>query len=151
MSSTIRSVAVCALVVSLASSSWAGSREAALLETPGRVSVALQQYVVQQTPSLSIHFSGFHDTRCPADVPCAWAGEARAFFWISGAGIRPQVLTLPWDGGHQPAKHTQKVGPFRFYLVSLEPRPLHHGDVNPLDYTAVLDVSTVGEPVPVER
>jgi hypothetical protein len=122
---------------------------AAELETPGRVRLVLQQSAQQKAPALSMHFSGYHDTRCPSDVQCAWAGEARAFFWVSGAGIQPQVLVLPWDGSGQPSRVTQRLGPFRFTLVSLEPRPLMNGTVNPADVTAVLEV--VAEPAPPAR
>lgn len=111
------------------------------LETPGRVRLALQQHAEQEAPALAIHFAGYRDTRCPSDVQCAWSGEAQAIFWVSGAGIAPQVLVLPWDGSGQPARATQRLGPFRFTLVSLEPRPLVHGTVNPADYVAVLDVA----------
>lgn len=122
---------------------------AAELATPGRVRLVLQQSAQQKAPALSIHFSGYRDTRCPSDAQCAWVGEARAFFWVSGAGIAPQVLVLPWDGSGQPARVTQRLGPFRFTLVSLEPRPLMNGPVNPADVTAVLDVAA--EPAPPVR
>lgn len=114
------------------------------LDTPGRVRLVLQQHAQQKVPALSVHFSGYLDTRCPSDVQCAWAGEARAFFWVSGAGIQPQVLVLPWDGSGQPARAMQRLGPFRFTLVSLEPRPLMNRTVNPADVTATLEV--VAEP-----
>lgn len=119
------------------------------LETPGRVRLVLQQHAQQKAPALSIHFAGYRDTRCPSDATCAWAGEAQAFFWVSGAGIRPQVLVLPWDGSGQPGRATQRLGPFRFTLVSLEPRPLMNGTVNPADYVAELAV--VADPAPPAR
>ncbi len=132
-------IGVGALALGLATLAGA-SQPLVTLETPGRVRLALQQHAQQKAPALSIHFAGYRDTRCPSDVQCAWAGEARAFFWVSGAGIPPQVLVLPWDGSGQPGRATQRLGPFRFTLVSLEPRPLANGTVNPADYVAVLAV-----------
>lgn len=119
---------------------------AAELEIPGRVRLVQQQSAQQKAPALSIHFSRYRDTRCPSDVQCAWAGEARAFFWGSGAGIQLQVLVLPWDGSGQPARATQRLGPFRFTLVSLEPSPQMNGTVNPADVTAVLEVAAAPPP-----
>ncbi len=119
----------------------ARSASTAAVSNEETVALALQQRVNLAESKLNVHFVGYRDDRCPSDVQCAWAGEARAFFWVSGAGLKPQVLTLSWDGSAQPERHSQRVGAFRFYLRSLEPRPLQAGGVVPTEYKAVLQVS----------
>lgn len=140
--SRLRDVVSGALLWLAAAVAGAGT-PAVVFETPGRVPLALQQVAVQKNPALTIHFSGYHDQRCPADVQCAWAGEAQAFFWVTGQGIRPQLLALPWGGSGLHDRNARRLGMFRFALVSLEPRPLTNGEVNPADYTAVLAVDVL--------
>lgn len=132
-------------LVFLTATAASAAMPAVAFETPGRVKLALQQIAVQKSPALTIHFSGYRDQRCPADVQCAWAGEAQAFFWVAGQGIKPQVLALPlpWNGSGLDDRSAQRLGMFRFALVSLEPRPLMNGEVNPADYTAVLAVEVL--------
>ena len=144
--SSLRRLCFGALVFLAAAAAAAGT-PAVVFETPGRVQLALQQIAVQKSPALTIHFSGYHDQRCPADVQCISAGEAQAFFWVAGQGIQPQVLALPWNGSGQYERGAQRLGMFRFALVSLEPRPLMNGEVNPADYMAVLAVE-VGPTAP---
>ena len=86
----------------------------------------------------AVQFVGYADTRCPSDVTCAWAGEARAFFWLTGGGLKPQVITLAWNGCARHDTGPLRTGPWLWCLVSLEPRPLVNGRVNPADYQAVL-------------
>lgn len=104
------------------------------------VTLSLQERTNLDASKLSIHFVGYRDDRCPSDVQCAWAGEARAFFWVSGSGIKPQILTLLSDDSPQPNQNTRQIGAYRFYLRSLEPRPRHDGSVIPSKYKAVLQV-----------
>lgn len=88
---------------------------------------------------LHLHFSGYHDARCPADVRCAMAGEARAFFWIQGTNIKPQLMSLPWRAGIPGWKGAVAIGKYEFALRSLEPRPLSSRIVPPADYRAVVE------------
>jgi hypothetical protein len=87
-----------------------------------------------------LHFCGYHDARCPSDVRCGVAGEATALFWLVGAHIKPQVLSLPWTGGAQDWRHAVRVGNREFVLRSLEPRPMQSRAVSPSEYTAVVEV-----------
>jgi hypothetical protein len=105
------------------------------------VTLAFQERSRLFDSKLNVHFVGYRDDRCPSNVQCVWAGEAQAFFWVSGDDFKPQVVTVTWDGSLQPDKFSQRVGPYLFYLLSLEPRPIHGGKVNPQNYKAVLQVS----------
>jgi hypothetical protein len=138
MNPHLPSVLVTLLLATLHAPALPGSSGAAPAEQT--LTLALQQRASLADAKLSIHFVGYRDDRCPSDVQCAWAGEARAFFWVSGDGLQPQVLTLPWDGSAQPDKHTQRIGSHRFYLRSLEPRPLQAGKIAPGEYRAVLQI-----------
>jgi hypothetical protein len=104
------------------------------------VSLKLQERASVDGLNLNIHFVGYRDERCPSDVQCVWAGEAQAFFWMSGAGQKPQIVALRWDGAAQPLKHTVRFGPYSLYLRSLEPRPVQASPVSPGAYRAVLQV-----------
>ena len=87
-----------------------------------------------------LHFSGYHDTRCPSDVQCGVAGEATAIFWLVGSHMKPQVISLPWRGGAQDWRHSVRVGNREFVLRSLEPRPMQSRSVSPSEYKAVVEV-----------
>lgn len=127
----------------LATPALAAGQPAVVFNAPGQVKLGLQQQAVQKSPALTIHFSGYRDERCPADVQCVWAGEAQAFFWVTGPGFEPQALVLPWSGAGLMDRGAKRLGNYRFALVSLEPRPLANGAVNPADYTAVLAVDVM--------
>lgn len=104
------------------------------------LTLSLQERTNLPDPKLAIHFVGYQDDRCPADVVCISAGEARAFFWVVGEGVKPQVVTLPWSGSDQTNQSPVRVGKNQFMLQSLEPRPLQAGKVTPGEYKAVLQV-----------
>jgi hypothetical protein len=101
----------------------------------------LQDRAAVPGSTLDVHFVGYRDSRCPADLQCAWSGEASAFFWLTGGGIKPQIIAVPWDGSGQPDRHSTRVGPYRFYMQSLEPRPQHAIKVDPGQYKAVIKIS----------
>lgn len=107
-----------------------------------RLSMRFQELVPRtSSDEVHLHFSGYHDTRCPSDVECAWAGEAYAFFWLTGRGIKPQVLSLPWSGNASVnSRHPVRVGNYEFTMRSLEPRPMVNRVVSPTQYKAVVEV-----------
>lgn len=106
-----------------------------------RLTLNLQDRATVPGSTLEVHFVGYRDSRCPTDLQCVWAGEASAFFWLTGGGLKPQVVVVPWDGSGQPARYSKRVGPYRFYMRSLEPRPNHANKVGPGEYKAVLDIT----------
>lgn len=100
------------------------------------------QQLVPASPNAEfrLHFSGYYDARCPGDSLCVTAGEAFAFFWLTGTNIEPQVLSLPWSGREADWQQSVQVGKYRFALRSLEPHRSHRNPVAPSDYVAVVEV-----------
>ncbi|WP_137937575.1 hypothetical protein [Chitinivorax sp. B] len=107
---------------------------------PATLTMRFQASMPPAPNDFQLQFVGYQDTRCPADVVCAVAGEAQAIFWLTGARIRPQLIALHWNGGEPNWRLAVRAAGREFLLRSLEPRPLINGTVNPADYTAVVDV-----------
>ncbi|AKJ27146.1 hypothetical protein AAW51_0455 [Caldimonas brevitalea] len=107
---------------------------------PRELSMGFQEAAPPAPGAFQLKFVGYHDTRCPSDVQCAVAGEARAFFWLTGENIKPQVVVLPWSGGEQGWKHAARAGAYEIRLLSLEPRPMLSRPVAPTEYKAVVAV-----------
>ncbi len=127
---------VCASVLGTA----AVAQSSASTFEPRELTLGLQESAPPAPTELQVQFVGYRDTRCPSNVQCGVAGEAWAFFWLTGAYVRPQVVTLPWSGGEKGWRHAVRVGTYELALFSLEPRPLHGGSVNPSEYRAVVAV-----------
>ncbi|HEY1035352.1 MAG TPA: hypothetical protein VGE09_10245 [Pseudoxanthomonas sp.] len=112
---------------------------------PADRSVTLAWQQEATVDGLSVQFVGYRDSRCPSDVTCVWAGEAQVFVWVSGPGIEPHVVSLPWrGGGEQRPQDADRIGARTLWLEALEPRPRTDGKVSPSDYRAVLKVDGVG-------
>ena len=63
--------------------------------TAPRIAVKLDLNESIVTRDFNIEFlEVLEDSRCPKDVVCVWAGQARVKVRISGAGIDEQVLEL---------------------------------------------------------
>lgn len=106
--------------------------------------VALAWQQAADVDGLSVQFVGYRDSRCPADVTCVWAGEAHAFVWVSGPGMEPHVVSLPWrGGGAQRPQDATRIGAYTLWLETLEPRPRSDGTVSAGDYRVVLKVGGV--------
>lgn len=137
---TIRTLAAALpLLVAIPDLSTAAAAQA--LDKSETLTLKLQDRATLPGSTLDVHFVGYHDSRCPTDVQCTWSGEATAFFWLIGGGLKPQILGVPWDGSGRPGLHTARAGRYRFYLQSLEPRPNHTVSIEPGTYRAVLTIS----------
>ena len=99
---------------------------------PLQMKLNFQQARTTPARDLTVQFVGYQDSRCPAGVQCIWEGDARAFFWVSGTDLAPQVLTLAWAG--QPVQ----VGRYRAVLMALEPDPRASGASRPAGYRATV-------------
>ncbi|MCW7538092.1 hypothetical protein OOT46_09550 [Aquabacterium sp. A7-Y] len=133
LSSALLSVVTAALLPSLTF-----AQSATVVGDPLELSMGFQGAAPPAPSAFQLKFVGYHDTRCPSDVQCGVAGEARAFFWLTGENIQSQVVVLPWSGGEQDWKHAVKAGNYEIRLVSLEPRPMHSKSVAPTEYKAVV-------------
>jgi hypothetical protein len=87
---------------------------------------------------LVIAFRGVeHDDRCPLDVQCVQAGEARAAFAVARAAGGDTTVVL----GTRPGTETAAVGTWRIELRSLAPVPAAGAPTPPERYEATLEVS----------
>lgn len=120
----------------------AASVHAAPLAAPAKApakefSLHLQQHAVLAPGGASVLFAGYIDQRCPANVNCAFAGDARALLWVTAPGKPSSLATLEWSGNEAaPAgkRDSKTVANTRITLLGLEPRPLMDATVNPKDY-----------------
>lgn len=78
-----------------------------------------------------------HDDRCPLDVQCVQAGEARAAFAVTRAAGGDTTVVL----GTRPGTETAAVGTWRIELRSLAPVPTAGVPTPPERYEATLEVS----------
>lgn len=111
-------------------------------------SLHLQQHAEIAPGGTSVLFAGYVDQRCPANVNCAVAGDARALLWVTGPATPPTLLTLRWSGSEAAPdgkRDAKTVANTRITLLGLEPRPLMDATVNPKDYV----VRFTAEPVRV--
>jgi hypothetical protein len=77
------------------------------------------------------------DDRCPLDVQCVQAGEARAAFAVARAAGGDTTVVL----GTRPGTETAAVGTWRIEMRSLAPAPAAGAPTPPERYEATLEVS----------
>jgi hypothetical protein len=76
------------------------------------------------------------DSRCPKDVKCVWAGNARTILKVSKAGRR--TVNIDLNTGIEP-KHKIYDG-YDIKLVSLNPYPKKDEKIKESDYVATVVV-----------
>ncbi len=106
--------------------------------TPEEMSLKFQDTKPLPGDAGYVQFVGYQDTRCPSNVYCAVAGEARVFLWVIGRNGRGSVVALPWSGGSVEWRRAVRAGEHDYLLMSLEPRPVMGTQTNPLEYKAVI-------------
>lgn len=86
---------------------------------------------------LTVGFTGVDsDSRCPANVQCIRAGEARVRLALRAAGGRSDDVVLATQGAEP---RSASFGAYDVYLVALDPQP--RTDVPRPQYVATLRVS----------
>lgn len=79
------------------------------------------------------------DSRCPADVVCVWAGNAKIKIRVTKDG-RSKVLELNSNlGDKAPA-----FGGYTYKIKELTPYPRSNIQTRPKDYVAVIEVAKAG-------
>jgi hypothetical protein len=112
-----------ALTIGALSILWAAcaTLETAVVAQPGQAfALPLGQTAAVKGSEVRLTFKDVRtDSRCPIDVQCVWAGEAKIGVVISGNGTTEEttVLSLP------PADSETKAGNLRIRLVGLAPAP----------------------------
>lgn len=94
-----------------------------------------------QIGDLQIRFIGVpEDSRCPADVNCVWAGNAKIVLGLSlKESADETVVTINSTVDPQEALYAG----YRIRFVSLKPTPLSGRTINPAEYRVTLIVSRV--------
>jgi len=128
----------CALL--LAGAGCAGVQTAAVVEPGASFTLAPGQTAAVKGAGASITFKRvLDDSRCPVDVTCVWAGDARIEVTISrnGGADDTRILNIT------PPKHEAVVGNLRIRFVSLAPIP-RQADANvPRKYIAEFVVDQI--------
>lgn len=85
---------------------------------------------------LEITFTAVNDSRCPKDVVCVWAGEARVQLRFAAGDLAPETLEVVLPGAEITA-----YGPYQIELQNLQPVPLSAQDTPFDEYVATLVVT----------
>lgn len=94
-----------------------------------------------QVDSLKIRFLGVpEDSRCPSDVSCVWAGNAKIVLGLSLTGST-QETAITLNSNMEPREALYEG--YRIRFVSLKPNPLSGRTINPAEYRVTLVVSRV--------
>ena len=113
--------------------------EKAIVAEPGvAFSLPLGQTATLRGSSARITFAQVReDSRCPVDVTCVWAGDAKIELTVStnGSGNDVRVLSLT------PPNNETSSGDLRIRLVGLTPAPRQSDGNTPRAYVAQLVVT----------
>lgn len=105
-------------------------------QTDDRVKIKVREQKVVNK-QLSIKFVEMvGDSRCPADLRCVWAGNAKIKVELSGRG-KPRIFEL--NTGIKP--QSISYGGYEIKVVALEPRIRTNVRINPDSYTATFSVT----------
>ena len=122
------------LVVAGCASAARGSQITARLDEPFQLPKS--QTAVVASERLTVTFTNVEsDSRCPANVQCVRAGEARVHFELRLPGHQQEDVILATEGA-QPRYAT--FGAYDIHLVSLAPQP--RTDVPRPAYVATLRI-----------
>ncbi|MCH8825828.1 MAG: hypothetical protein IIB16_02635 [Chloroflexi bacterium] len=80
------------------------------------------------------------DSRCPANVVCVWAGQAKVQIAVSYEGQDPALRELVLDSTGA-SNNSISLGDYQVQLVALNPYPGTPAGIDPSDYVATFSVS----------
>lgn len=124
----------------LATSGCAGVQTAAVVEPGASFTLAPGQTATVKGTDARITFKRvLEDSRCPVDVTCVWAGDAKIEITISrnGAADETRILSIT------PPNHEATVGNLRIRFVSFAPVPRQADGNAPRNYRAEFVVDQV--------
>ena len=124
----------------LAASGCAGVQTAAVVEPGASFTLAPGETAAVRGTDARLTFKRVtDDSRCPVDVTCVWAGDAKIEVTISRTGIADDTRILSIT----PPKHEALVGHLRIKFISLAPVP-RQADANvPRKYRAEFVVDQI--------
>lgn len=89
-----------------------------------------------------ITFKGVtEDSRCPEDVTCVWAGNAKVLLWIKRGGGAHSYVNIILNSGLNP-KHTVYQG-YDIKLTEVKPPRNTKTKIQPGDYVITLVVTKI--------
>lgn len=124
----------------LAASGCTGVQTAAVVEPGASFTLAPGETATVRGTDARLTFKRVtEDSRCPVDVTCVWAGDAKIEVTISrnGAADETRILSIT------PPNHETTVGNLRIRLVSLAPVPRQADGNVPRKYRAELVVDQI--------
>lgn len=102
-----------------------------------KVSVLINKQKIVVKNKLSIKFASLiEDSRCPTDVQCIQAGEARITIEVSGSKSAPKTFEI----GIGKTPTTVSYGGYNIKLTNLTPQPASNIRINRNGYTATFTV-----------
>lgn len=97
------------------------------------------QTVTVQPVGIMIQMVNMSDSRCPSDVTCVWAGQAKTNLAVQISG-NTNILTLTSTAGGTDSK---SLGNYQIQLVKVNPYPTSKTTIKLSDYVLTLKVSTI--------
>ncbi len=92
------------------------------------IEINFGESVMVNSDGIILSFTGIDDSRCPSDVICITAGEAKATFVLAltGGSTEDVVLTSPGLCFEQDGScgETKNAGAYSFQLLSIDPYPI---------------------------
>ncbi len=100
------------------------------------------QQVTVADSALTVRFDRvLEDSRCPAQVDCVWAGQARIALVVQSGGAPPQTVELSTYPASDATGPTAGVGMHSVTLRALDPYPQSPQDSPALqDYRATISI-----------
>lgn len=109
--------------------------------SPQTVKVGVNKEKAVGKTKLRIKFVEFiEDSRCPVDVDCIWAGNAKIKVRVTSRGVS-RVLTLETMN---PDKAVVAHG-YTFRLTGLTPVPRSNVRIDPSKYVATIEAEKIGK------
>jgi len=93
-----------------------------------------QELTVKGT-GLKVKFESLEDSRCPKDVTCVWAGDAKIVISVRRGNARESKIELHTNGQFNLAGNYQH---YVIKLIALDPYPRTSAKEKPGDYVATL-------------
>jgi hypothetical protein len=108
---------------------------------PQTVKVGVNKEKAIGKTRLRVKFVEFiEDSRCPVDVDCIWAGNAKIKVRVTSRGVS-RVLTLDTMGSEKPIV----AHGYKFRLTGLTPVPRSNVRIDPSKYIATVEAEKLGK------
>jgi sulfate adenylyltransferase subunit 1 (EFTu-like GTPase family) len=113
-----------------------GGALTASAQTTQQVTLRLNKQAKISRGKLTIKFVSVEDSRCPQDVKCVWAGNAKVTVKVTNSKGKSQTFDL--NSNIQPQSVT--FDGYEFKLGEVTPHPRSNVRLNPNGYTATIIV-----------